>query len=193
MQGRGKGSRRSLHCVVTKLSPVKCSKKNAKIKYFAGKPTDGKSIMQMVSFQPQLRSQLQAPLDAATSVALSECQVKEGGFQKGLEIVAASRSKVLSSPKEFKLPCDLSRIDPDAAAEVHLKDVDNLAVMQSVTVRVKAVLVGMPENVQVEDSWRGLTKQECIVTDATETIRIVLWEKKIVYRKIGATRLRTCT
>ena len=79
--------------------------KNAKIKYFDGKLTDGKKTMRMVSFQPQLRSlrsQLQASLDAATSVALSDCQVKEGGFQKGLEIVAASRSKVLPSPKKFK-------------------------------------------------------------------------------------------
>lgn len=67
----------TIHGVVTELSPVKCSKKK---EYFAGKPTDGKTTMQMVSFQPQLRSQLQASLDAATSVALSECQVKEGGF-----------------------------------------------------------------------------------------------------------------
>ena len=136
----------TIHGVVTELSPVKCSKKNAKIKYFDEKLTDRKKTMRMVSFQLQQRSQLQASLDAATSVALSDCQVKEGGFQKGLEIVAASRSKVLSSPKKFKLPCDLSRIDPDAATEVHLKEVDNLAVMQSVTVCVKAVVVGMPVN-----------------------------------------------
>ena len=57
--------------------------------------TDRKKTMRMVSFQPQLRSQLQASLDAVTSVALSDCQVKEGGFEKGLEIVAASRSKFL--------------------------------------------------------------------------------------------------
>ena len=113
------------------------------------------------------------------SVALSECQVKEGGFQKGLEIVAARRSKVFSSPKNFKLPCNLSCIDSDAATKVHFKEVDDLAAMQSVTVRVKAVLVGMPEHVQVRDSWRGLTKQECIVADTTGTIQIVLWEEKI--------------
>ena len=105
----------TIHSVVTKLSPVKCGKKNAKIKYFDGKLTDGKKTMRMVSFQLQLRSQLQTSLDAATSVALSDCQVKEGGFQEELDIVAASRSKFLSSPKKFKLPCDLSRIDPDAA------------------------------------------------------------------------------
>ena len=62
---------------------------------------------------------------------------------------------------------------------MHLKKFDDLAVMQSVTVHVKAVVVRMPEHVQVRDSWRGLTKQECKVADATGTIRIVLWEKKI--------------
>ena len=86
----------TIHGVVTELSPVKCNKNNVKIKYFAGNLTDRKKTMWMVSFQPQLRSQLQASLDAATSVALSDCQVKEGGFQKGLKIVAASRSKVVT-------------------------------------------------------------------------------------------------
>ena len=42
--------------VVTELSTVKCSKKNAKIKYFDGKLTDRKKTMRMVSFQPQQRS-----------------------------------------------------------------------------------------------------------------------------------------
>lgn len=80
-------------------------------------------------------------LDATTWVALSDCQVKEGWFQKGLEIVTASRSKVVSSPKKFKLSCDLSCIDPDAVTEVCIEEVEDLAVMQLVTVRVKAVLV----------------------------------------------------
>ena len=64
---------------------------------------------------------------------------------------------------------------------MHLKKFDDLAVMQSVTVHVKAVVVGMPEHVQVRDSWRGLTKQECKVADTTGTIRIVLWEKKWLF------------
>ena len=41
----------SIHGVVTELSPIKCSKKNAKVKYFAGKLTDGKKMMRIVSFQ----------------------------------------------------------------------------------------------------------------------------------------------
>lgn len=93
------------------------------------------------------------------SVALTECQVKKVGFHKGLEIVATNRSKVVSSPKTFKLLCDLSCIDPDALTEMRIEELEYLAVMQLVTVHVKAILVGIPEHVQVKDSWRGLTKQ----------------------------------
>ena len=41
--------------------------------------------------------------------------------------------------------------------------------MQSVTVHVKVILVGMPEHVQIEDSWQGLTKLERVVGGATGT------------------------
>ena len=74
-------------------------------------------------------------MDAVTLVVLSE-----DGFNKGLEIVALSRSKVVSSPKKFKLACNLSRIDPDAVTKVHIKEPEDFAVMQSATVCVKAVL-----------------------------------------------------
>ena len=39
----------------------------------------------------------------------------------------------------------------------------------------------MPKHVQVRGSWWGLTKQECVVADATGTIQIVLFGRK----KIG--------
>ena len=57
--------------------------------------------------------------------------------------------------------------------------------MQSVTVHVKAILVGMLEHVQIEDSWQGLTKLVHVVGGATGTVRIVLSEKKLaVHSKV---------
>ena len=92
--------------------------KKQKKKHFAGKLTDGKKAIWMFLFHPQLGSWLQ---ESATSVALTDCQVKKGGFHKGLEIVAASRSKVVSLPRKFKLLYDLSRVDPNALTEVRIK------------------------------------------------------------------------
>lgn len=115
------------------------------------KLSDGQKTMWIVSFQPYPRSRLKESLDAATSVAVTHCQVKEGGFRRGLEIVAAGKSKIGPSPLKIKLPEDLSSIDPDASSEVHTEEIENLAVMQSVTVHVKTILVGVPERVQVKD------------------------------------------
>lgn len=118
MQGRKNGSHSSICSTRVCDNPWSCHwtitsqmQKRIKNKTLAGKLTDEKKAIRMVLFHPQLRSWLQASLDAVKSVALTECQVKEGGFHKGLEIVATNRSKVVSSPKTFKLLCDLSRID----------------------------------------------------------------------------------
>ena len=56
--------------------------------------------------------------------------------------------------------------------DVRIEELENLAVMQSVAVHAKTILVGVPERVQMKDRWGGLTKQECIVGDATGTIVI---------------------
>ena len=132
-------------------------KKSAKIKYFDGKLSEGHNTMWTVSFQPYLRSWLKESLDAATSVAVTDYQVKEGGFHRGLKIVTASKSKVgPSSPKKFKLPEDLSRIDSDASSEVRIEEIENL-------VHVKTMLVGVPkrESDPASESEKVLCLEDC--------------------------------
>ena len=51
--------------------------------------------------------------------------------------------------------------------------------MQTVTLHVKAVIIGEPEEVRPKDTWRVLQKQECIVGDASGTIRLVMWQEGI--------------
>ena len=43
-----------MHGVVTKLSPVKKSKRDDKVKYFNGQISDGKGCVRVVSFEPSL-------------------------------------------------------------------------------------------------------------------------------------------
>ena len=93
--------------------------------------------------------------------------------------MAAKRSMVEPSKKMFELPEDLSVIDPDASRDVRIEELQDLAVMQAVSVRVKAIVVGVPEHIQAKDHWAGLTKQDCIVGDATGTSRLVLWEENV--------------
>ncbi len=169
----------TVHGVVTELSPVKCSTRS-EVKYFTGKLSDGKSTLRMVSFDPKLRPQLLPSYNKKVAVALTDCTVKPSQSGGSLEIQAATRrTAVQASPREFTLPADLRAIDPDAGVDVNIEDLEKLAVNQFITVCAKAVVVHGPESVDSKKTWRNLTKQECIVGDATGTIRIVLWQQDV--------------
>ena len=45
----------TVHGVVVELSPVKTSNKDAKIKYFSGKVSDGNKAGRVICFEPNLR------------------------------------------------------------------------------------------------------------------------------------------
>jgi len=87
---------------VTELSPVKYSKK-CQINYFNGKLSDGQKTMWMVLFQLQQRSRFQEWLDAATSVAVANCQGKEGGFHGGFKVLQQANPSLNHHQRKFKL------------------------------------------------------------------------------------------
>ncbi len=66
----------NIHGVVTQLSPVKVSRTSKK-KYFDGKLTDGKKTMRIVSFEPELRSDMDKSRLERSPVAILNCKVKE--------------------------------------------------------------------------------------------------------------------
>jgi len=66
----------TVHGIETELSPIKTSKKGARIKYFFGNLIDGKKSVQMISFDTQLWLRLQDSVDTVTCVAVKYCKVK---------------------------------------------------------------------------------------------------------------------
>ena len=168
----------TIHGIVPELSPIKTGKRNAHVKYFTGQLSDGKKCMRLVSFNPKLRSRLNESFGDSSAVAIKECRVKRASVGDDLEIVAsARRSTVESSTREFELPPDQKKAD--ICKEVSIEDIEDLAVMQVVTVYMKVLFIGEPENIQQKNTWRTLKKQECVVGDISGTIRIVLWEGQI--------------
>ncbi len=145
-----------------------------------GKITDGKTTMRFVSFDPSLQRTVNGYCKGSTPVALLQCQVKEtvlSGSRFEL-MTSPSRTKATKSHKAFRLPADLSDIDPDAHVKISLDKLQDLAVSQFVAVQVKVVQVRQTEEVQLKGTWRTVTKQECVVADISGTARIVLWEER---------------
>ena len=163
----------TIHGVVTELSPVKSSKRT-QTKYFTGTISDGKKQLRMVSFDTKQRPQLCEALKERTSIALNGCTVKDG--EAGLEIVSNRKTKVEQSSRHFSVP---ENLDPSESKNVSVDEIENISLTQTVNVVVKVISVEKPGSVRAVNSWRELTKQDCIVGDDTESIRIVLWERDV--------------
>lgn len=175
----------NIHGIVTQLSPVKQSRSNSHVKYFDGKLSDGKKTLKLIAFDPLLRTQMDKSRLDHTPIAIMNCQVKENtkflsASNEKLEILASSRSKVQTSPHKLSLPEDFEALDPDSqpSPNVTVQEIDDLSVGQQVTITCKVVQLDDPTPVQ-NKSGKLLTKQESIVADVTDQIRVVLWETEI--------------
>ena len=73
----------AVHGVITNLSPVKVSRRNAKVHYFDGKMSDGRKSVRLVAFDPSLRSAMESSRSKGSSVRLVNCLVKAGGGSSG--------------------------------------------------------------------------------------------------------------
>ena len=82
----------------------------------------------------------------------------------------------MRSARAFSLPEDL---DPDYAKTVSLDELTVFVPNQRVVVNVKVLEVDAVEEVTKKGSWRSLDKQEVLVADHSEVIRVVLWEKDV--------------
>lgn len=162
-----------VHGVVTRLSPVKNSKRDEKVKYFDGQIADDKGSVRLVSFSPGLRQAMHDSLTKKQPISLVDCEVMEarGGSS---EVRINNYTKIESSPKKFP-SLAVGSTKPD---EVLLEDVDSLTVDQLVTVMVKANVVDAPETVTNRDG-KELQKQDCIVADSSGNCRVVLWEQGV--------------
>ena len=156
------------------MSPVKTSRKNPDIKYFSGKISDGKKVARMISFHPPLRPTLDDSRKQQSTIAMVNCKIQESKFEPGLEVTASSRTKIESSPKKFKLDDSLASIGT-SNEKVTLDEIAGLQVNQLITTVCKVVRVSDINDVK-SATGSNLKKQDCIVSDHTDTARVVLWE-----------------
>lgn len=161
----------TVHGVVVDLSPIKSSRTNPDLKYFSGKLSDGKTVARMISFHPQLRPSFEESRKKRSSIAMVNCTIKEAKYESGLEIVGSSHTLVQSSPKKFKLDETLSLA---TSSDIPLSDVPQQSVSQLITVVCK--VVKLSDICDTQCKTKILKKQECIVSDHSDTIRVVLWE-----------------
>ena len=123
------------------------------------------SRLQQMSLYRQCRLATEPPEDALRR--------RKPGDQQPPEIVLTSRTKVDASPKKFA-----SRAGPSTPNKLTLKNIDDVAVGQSVTVVAKVVKAAPPQTIKTKDG-RQMTKQDCSIGDCDRCIHVVSWEKDV--------------
>ncbi len=160
---------------VGEVSPVKCGRRNPAVKYFEGHMTDGKKTVQVVSFEPTLKAEVEKARKSTEGVALTNCLVQESKQPgKDFEIKATSETTVAKSPKKFGGGQDFDYAGVSAASELR-----GLTVNQHVTVTGKVTLVKKAEDIHVKSRGETLKKQDFVLSDCGSSCRGVVWEKDV--------------
>ena len=166
---------------VGNISPVKTSRSNGRVKYFEGHLSDGTKTVRFVSFEPKLRPQIEEARESLRGVALKNCTVKRSREAGELEVLVSSQTKIISSPKKFKVD-DKAASECKAMKSVEIMSLDQLqevAEQQYVTVKGKVVALCPTEKVNIKSSGKVLTKRDCEFADGTAVYRCVTWEDQI--------------
>ena len=170
----------TVHGVVVSLSPIKESAKNKEKKYFNAQIADNKKVVRMVSFDPKLWPNMEQSKEDHSSIALVNCDIQKAKKRgradfSEYEVVAGMQTTIQKSPKKFKIEDDL--LQSLASTVMHsITDISKISVGSVVSVMGKVTRVGDAEEV---GSKQTLVKQDCYLSDASGTCRVVLWRKRI--------------
>jgi hypothetical protein len=170
--------------VVNCISPMKKAKTCS---FFDGKFTDGKSTMRIFGFDSGVRERLLERSDSP--VAINGCEVKRSkydDFEVGivinpvlwirhvtyLQVLVSKCSEISSSNKHFEVTKE--SVTEQGEKIVMLDEVTKMEAYQRVLCAIKVL-----EVVEAEEVPGGKKKQDILVSDATGTLRLVLWESEI--------------
>ena len=92
--------------------------------------SDGVKVTRLVSFDPNLRGDLEKYKEDGSAVSLANCNVKACRSGNGFEILASTRSKVTESPKKFKLS-DSELVEVKTRETVKLEEIGDVSVQPS--------------------------------------------------------------
>ena len=149
----------TVHGVTAKVSLVKSSSNNPKIKYFTWKMSDCTKTVRVISFDPGLRPRFAESFEKNGPIALVNCKVQETQSKATncqSELVASTKCcSVVKSEKEFEVLQDRHTIDPDVSKEIMLSAIPSCTVNQYVTVEIKVLDVSAPVTVESKKSVVG--------------------------------------
>ena len=148
-----------VHGVITELSSMNG-------KYFEGRLADDETSVRIVGFDTTQQKELAAKMNSKKPVQLHNCSIQKQYRAEDMEVVVRGSTQISTSPRKYdKLARPL---------QVLVKEVHDVSDMKRISMVVKVVNVGDREQVKQE-----LFKQDVMVADETDYIRLTLWQEDI--------------
>lgn len=164
--------------VVGNLSPVKTSRKRADVQFFEGNLTDGKKVARLISFEPNLRGEIDQMRQSGQSVKLSNCSVQQSKLSgSDLEVVLNKRTNLCKSPNKYTIDEGFVTTSIDAVDVPTVNELTKVSTNQRVNVIGKVISLKVPEKVYVKSRNEDVMKQDFVFADSTATCRGVIWNK----------------
>ena len=130
-----------------------------------------------MSFEPKLRPEIEQAREDLRGVSLKNCTVKRN--RGDMEVLVSNQTKVMNSPKKFKVDENDAANDSQATEITTLEMLKDVNEHQYITVKGKVISVCSEEKIMVKNSGRVLTKRDCLFADSTAVYRCVAWEDQI--------------
>ena len=172
----------TVHGRVTELTEVKDSR-SGNTKFFRGRLANDEKDVPIISYEPKLWPPLQKSKVDGTSVALVDCCIRENNWSQeksNFEIFVSGRTKITNSPRKFDV-----QVVSSGARAVCVDEITQLSEGSNVDVTAKVLSLESPELIKPRFRKTTLTKQNCVVGDATGRCRLVLWEDQVGAVKPG--------
>ena len=162
----------TVHGIITSLSPMKTLKKSAN-KYFDGRFADEDRTLRFIGFHSKHHQQLQQYYNAFTPISLAAVKIQKSSYSDELEICLQSTTNIDKSDRTFQADM-IAMEEPGDAKTISIRDMGSTVAYQLVNVRAKVCKIFPPQKVAT-----GQQKQDIIVSDATDTTRLTVWEDVI--------------
>ena len=117
-----------------------------------------------------------------SSVCFVNCQVKPNVFDKELEIVATTKTRVETTSQLISTiyTVPVENFEEASSRQISISELSDLSatVLQQVEITIKVLSID-PCTTVIKNDGSKVTKQDCITSDSTGTCRLVLWESDV--------------
>ena len=135
-------------------------------------------ILRGVCFAPEKKKEMQTMCESSSPVKITNCCIRKNPFSQKNELQINKRTKI-SEPSPEEITFDIMEIKKEESIEATVTHILSNPISSKFDILGRVTFQGPEET--INSNGKVLVKQDAVLTDETDSIRMVLWQslKKI--------------